>query len=73
MSTTDNLRDAAYIVIGLGVIGFQRAQVRREELTKQFAAQRATLDAALTPVREALEAQIGSVAERLPIPRPPKS
>ena len=65
MSRTDNLRDAAYIVIGLGVITFQRAQVRREELTKQFAAQRATLDAALKPVRDVVEAQIGSVAELL--------
>lgn len=45
MSTTDNLRDAAYIVIGLGVIGFQRAQVRREELNKQFASQRSELEA----------------------------
>jgi hypothetical protein len=36
MTITDNLRDAAYIVIGMGVISVQRAQVRREELRKQF-------------------------------------
>ena len=34
---TKTLRDAAYVTIGLGVIGFQRAQVRRQELTKQLA------------------------------------
>jgi len=43
MDITDNLRDAAYIVIGMGVIGAQRAQVRREEFKKTFAAQRETL------------------------------
>ncbi len=30
------LRDGAYTAIGLGVLGFQRAQVRRVELTKQL-------------------------------------
>jgi DNA-directed RNA polymerase len=31
---TKTARDAAYVVIGLGVLGFQRAQVRRRELIK---------------------------------------
>jgi hypothetical protein len=35
----DALKEGAYIVVGLGVLGFQRAQVRRVELTKQFEAQ----------------------------------
>lgn len=30
------LKDGAYIAIGLGVLGFQRAQVQRVELTKQI-------------------------------------
>ncbi len=30
------LKEAAYIAVGLGVLGFQRAQVRRVELAKQF-------------------------------------
>lgn len=30
-----SLRDAAYIGIGFGVIGFQKAQVLRHDLTKQ--------------------------------------
>ena len=29
-------RDAAYVAVGLGVLGFQRAQVQRVELTKQL-------------------------------------
>lgn len=45
MSINDNLRDAAYIVIGMGVIGAQRAQVRREEIRKQITEQRSTLEA----------------------------
>jgi hypothetical protein len=44
MNVTDNLRDAAYIAIGMGVIGVQRAQVRREELNKQFAEARSTFE-----------------------------
>jgi hypothetical protein len=44
MNVTDNLRDAAYIAIGMGVIGVQRAQVRREELNKQLAEARATFE-----------------------------
>jgi len=30
------LKDAAYIAVGLGVLGFQKAQVRRVELAKQL-------------------------------------
>ena len=30
------LKEAAYIAVGLGVLGFQRVQVRRVELMKQF-------------------------------------
>jgi len=33
------LKEGAYVALGLGVIGFQRAQVQRVELTKQFEAQ----------------------------------
>jgi hypothetical protein len=44
MSITDTLRDAAYIAVGMGVIGFQRAQTRREDLRKQFVEQRAAFE-----------------------------
>ena len=39
MAVTDTLKDAAYVTIGLGVLGFQKAQVRRNELTKQIETQ----------------------------------
>ena len=44
MSLSDNLRDAAYIAIGMGVIAVQRAQVQREALRKQFADQRTAFE-----------------------------
>ncbi len=33
------VKEAAYVAVGLGVLGFQRAQVRRVELMKQFETQ----------------------------------
>lgn len=37
------LKDAAYIAVGFGVIGFQKAQVRRQELRKDLAGRRQDL------------------------------
>lgn len=31
-----SLRDAAYVLVGFGVIGFQRAQVARRDLVRQL-------------------------------------
>lgn len=36
-------RDAAYVAVGLGVLGFQRAQVRRRELIQRLSAAGAAL------------------------------
>lgn len=44
MNITDNVRDAAYIAIGMGVIGVQRAQVRREEIRKQVSEARTSFE-----------------------------
>jgi hypothetical protein len=33
------VKDAAYVAVGLGIMGFQRAQVQRVELTKQLESQ----------------------------------
>lgn len=46
-------RDAAYVAIGLGVLGFQRAQVRRRELMNQLG--RASGD---------LQGRVGELSER---------
>jgi len=51
MDLTKTLRDATYIAIGLGVIGVQRAQVRRQELRSQLADQKAGLEARTTEAR----------------------
>lgn len=39
------LQDAAYVAVGFGVLGFQRAQVRRQELRKQLASRRQEIGA----------------------------
>lgn len=49
---TKTLKDAAYITVGLGVIGFQKAQVRRQELRK-------SLENQLTDTRE----QVAKIAK----------
>lgn len=51
MDVTKTLRDATYIAIGLGVISFQRAQVRRQELRSQLADQKSALDARAAEAR----------------------
>lgn len=51
MAVTDTLKDAAYVTIGLGVLGFQKAQVRRNELTKQLEAQVKQFEAQVPEVR----------------------
>lgn len=51
-----SLRDAAYVLVGLGVLGFQRAQVARRELTRQ-----------LPDLAEHLPAGIRDVVEELTV------
>lgn len=48
---TNTLREATYVAIGFGVLGFQRAQVRRRELARQLESQRPELEAQLAEVR----------------------
>ncbi len=44
------LREGAYVAVGLGVLGFQKAQVRRVELTKQLGELAKQLEAQLAQV-----------------------
>ena len=55
---TKALKDAAYIAVGLGVIGFQKAQVRRNELTKQ-------LDSQLEETRKLVKTQLAETREQV--------
>ena len=64
-------RDAAVVTVGLGVIAFQRFQVRRLELAKAITAQaeeaRGALDAIGSLVGErvrAVEERVGATFER---------
>ncbi len=47
---TELARDAAYVAVGLGVLGYQRAQVQRNEL-KSFLSRDFSLDHHLSGVR----------------------
>src|SRR5579872_6438808 len=45
-------RDAAYVAVGFGVLAFQRAQVRRQEILKSVGDPRTRLDQRLGAVRD---------------------
>lgn len=57
-------KDAAYVTVGLGVLAFQQAQVRRRELVAAATGQFETGKAQLDEVVDALEARIGSLDSR---------
>lgn len=61
-----SLRDAAYMAVGFGVLGFQRAQVARRELARRLPDLAEHLPAG---VREALEV-VGAALRGAPPPRP---
>jgi hypothetical protein len=55
-------KDAAYVTIGLGVLGFQQAQVRRRELAKALTDQLGNGRAQIDEVVDAIEARFGEHA-----------
>jgi hypothetical protein len=57
------VKEAAYVAVGLGVLGFQRAQVRRRELASQLQDQRPELEEQLAGVR-AQVVELGRELER---------
>ena len=62
---TDLARDAAYVAVGLGVLGFQRAQVQRVELQNRLS-QDFSLDQRIGEVRQGVAkgyAQVDDLAE----------
>src|SRR5688500_5764155 len=77
MDVIKTLKDAAYITVGFGVIAWNKAQVRRRELEKQFEAQTADLRTQLAkvadeveeriePLREAVDARLDQFEGQLP-------
>ncbi len=59
----DALKEAAYVAVGLGVLTFQRAQVRRVEMAKQFAKLSGETVTPGIADLESFMAQIGGVAK----------
>lgn len=64
--------DAAYVAIGFGVLGFQRAQVRRREMAKRLEKQLAGMEMPIGDARrelsktlKELDRQLEQVIERL--------
>lgn len=60
MDVTQSLKDTAYIAVGLGVLGFQRAQVARREIITNLG-NRERLDAQVSGVK----AQVAKVVANL--------
>ena len=68
---TNALKEAAYVSVGLGVIAFQRFQVRRNEITKALAGPtegaKGTIDLVGSLVTERVkmvEERVGAVLKR---------
>jgi DNA anti-recombination protein RmuC len=69
---SETLRDGAYAVVGLGVLGFQRAQVRRHELTEQLRVIEGqirqlaqVIEERVNPAMPAIEAQLTILGQQL--------
>lgn len=54
MDVNQTLKDSAYVAVGLGVLGFQRAQVARRDIASTVAADRERLEATV-------KAQVGDL------------
>ena len=61
----DAVKDAAYVSVGLGVIAFQRLQVRRNELTKALEGRSDEAKGALELVGALVNERVKLVEERL--------
>lgn len=60
---SDLARDAAYVVVGLGVLGYQRVQVQRVELQEKLASQDFSLEQAIDDVRQGVSKSIAQIDE----------
>jgi ABC-type transporter Mla subunit MlaD len=61
------LKDAGYVAVGLGVIAFQRGQVRRRELEKQLGDAGQQIDklaAAVEDARKLVEERVGALGDQ---------
>jgi hypothetical protein len=63
-TVTKTLEDSAYVAVGLGLLGFQRAQVRRRELESQFAGPLAVAEDGLRQAWTEIENLASQVGEQ---------
>ncbi|MHB1535178.1 MAG: hypothetical protein ACYC1D_11350 [Acidimicrobiales bacterium] len=59
------VKDSAYAAVGLGVLGFQKAQVRRHELAGQLKTQRHAVESQLGGFTKLLDEQITPARKHL--------
>jgi ElaB/YqjD/DUF883 family membrane-anchored ribosome-binding protein len=59
------IKEAAYVAIGLGVLGFQRAQVQRVELMKQVEAQLSSLNHLSSSLSEQFQPYVAAARDQL--------
>jgi hypothetical protein len=66
---TKAVQDAIYVAIGLGVIGFQKAQVRRREVQKfieqQISSQRSAAEAPIADLRKEINKALQEIDKTL--------
>ena len=62
---TNAVKDAAYVSVGLGVIAFQRLQVRRNELSRSFNGSTGEARGALELVTNLVGERVKLVEERV--------
>ena len=69
MDVIQTAKDAAYIAVGLGVLGFQKAQVARVDLTKSLTEERGKLETQVKTnvedARSAVDAQLAEARAQL--------
>lgn len=61
---TKTAKDAAYVVVGLGVMGYQRAQVRRRELVEIAKHQLPSIEAPIADAKGEIERRVKDIDGR---------
>lgn len=62
---SEAIKDSLYVAVGLGVMGFQQAQVRRRELSTQFEGQLSETGEQLQRLAGELEQRLDPLVERV--------
>ncbi len=66
-AVTDAAKDVAYVTIGLAVVAFQKAQVRRREITKSFSDQAADIESRIDSFEVKIDEAVVELEKRLPV------